>query len=101
MHESDFMKQATQHHGHGVDDSVHLPAPTPWPMVLSLGIALMITGMVTHWVISLLGLVLTLRSMFGWFVAVLPHDQHISVPMQPEVDHNLQQPRHPHRGANR
>jgi hypothetical protein len=85
MHESDFMKQATQHHGHGFDDSIHLPAPTPWPMVLSLGIALMITGMVTHWVISLLGLVLTLRSMFGWFVEVLPHDQHISVPLQPEA----------------
>jgi len=64
---------------------VHLPAPTPWPMVLSLGITLLITGMVTHWVVSLLGLVLTLRSIIGWFFDVFPHEKHIDVPVQATV----------------
>ena len=41
--------------------TVQLPAPTAWPMVLALGISLMIAGMVTHWVISLLGRLLMLR----------------------------------------
>jgi hypothetical protein len=51
-------------------------------MVLALGITLVIAGMVTHWVISLLGLVLLLRSMVGWFFEVLPHEHHASVPIQ-------------------
>ena len=67
------------------NDVVVLPAPTPWPMVLALGLSLMITGMVTHWVISLLGLLLTLRSMVGWYFDVLPHEQHVSVPVQADV----------------
>jgi len=54
-------------------------------MVLALGLALLITGMVTHWVISLLGLILTLRSIVGWFFEVLPHEHHISVPVQAGV----------------
>jgi hypothetical protein len=66
-------------------DSVVLPMPTAWPMVLALGLALMIAGMVTHWVISLLGLVLALRSAVGWFFEVLPHEHHVSVPVQTEV----------------
>jgi len=59
-----------------------LPVPTPWPMVLALGITLVIAGMVTHWVISLLGLVLLLRSMVGWYFEVLPHEHHLPVPIQ-------------------
>lgn len=63
------------------DDGVLLPVPTAWPMVLALGVALMIAGMVTHWVISLLGVVLALRSAVGWFFEVLPHEHHASVPV--------------------
>ena len=50
-------------------DGVLLPVPTAWPMVLALGVTLMITGMVTHWVISLLGVVLAgaFRSVGGSF----------------------------------
>jgi hypothetical protein len=63
-------------------DGVLLPVPTPWPMVMALGVTLLIAGMVTHWVISLLGLVLLLRSMVGWFFEVLPHEHHFSMPVQ-------------------
>jgi hypothetical protein len=54
-------------------------------MVLGLGTSLLITGMVTHWVISLLGIVLVVRSAIGWFFEVFPHERHISVPIQVEV----------------
>ena len=79
-----------KHHG-SVDGhtertgSVQLPAPTVWPMVLGLGIALMLTGMVTHWVISLLGLVMALPAMVGWFFEVLPHEHHVYVDVRTEV----------------
>jgi len=76
----------TNQPGHAsLTDSVILPTPTAWPMVLALGLALLITGMVTHWVISLLGLLLTLRSTVGWFFEVLPHENHISIPVQASV----------------
>ena len=63
------------------DDGVVLPVPTVWPMVLALGVSLAIAGMVTHWVVSLLGVVLVLRSVVGWFFEVLPHEHHASVPV--------------------
>lgn len=56
-------------HGHG---GIHMPLPTAWPMVLSLGITLIIAGMVTSGVLSLLGLLLSLISIVGWFRNVLP-----------------------------
>jgi hypothetical protein len=79
-------EQSTQGHQHEHrSDTVVLPAPTPWPMVLALGLALLITGMVTHWVISLLGLILTLRSVVGWFLDIFPHELHVAVPVQTGV----------------
>lgn len=57
-------------------DGVLLPVPTAWPLVLAVGVTLLITGMVTHWVISLLGVVLMVRSAVGWFTEVLPHEHH-------------------------
>lgn len=85
MQEGSFTHQQTHGGEHTHDaNAVILPAPTAWPFVLSLGIALMLAGMVTHWVISLLGLVLILRAAFGWFFQVFPHEHHISVPIEAE-----------------
>jgi len=84
MREGDSMQQASQSHGHSHGlNAINLPAPTVWPIVLALGLALMITGMVTHWVISLLGVVLALRSIVGWFLEIFPHEKHVSVPIEP------------------
>ena len=74
------------HHGpegeHGATaGAVALPAPTAWPMVLALGVALMLAGMVTHWAISLLGLLMALRATWGWFFQVILQDHHIMVPV--------------------
>jgi len=65
--------------------TVLLPAPTAWPMVLALGIALMLAGMVTHWALSLLGLVMALPAIVGWFFQVLPQEQHVHVDIHADV----------------
>jgi hypothetical protein len=62
-------------------DAVVLPLPTPWPMVFALGVCLLVAGMVTHWAVSVLGVLLSLRSVFGWFREVLPHEHHVAVPV--------------------
>ena len=73
-------------HDHTVPTGkIQLPASTAWPMVLALGISLMIAGMVTHWVISLLGLVMVLPAIVGWFFEVLPHEHHVSVDVHADV----------------
>jgi hypothetical protein len=65
-------------------DEIQLPSPTAWPMVLALGAALVIMGMVTHWAVSVLGAVLLVRSAAGWFFEVLPHERHAPVPIEAE-----------------
>jgi hypothetical protein len=72
-------------HGAEEEGFVQLPTPTIWPFVLSLGISLGITGMVTHWAISLLGLCLTLPSIVGWFRQIFPHEQHAPVAVVTEM----------------
>ncbi len=69
---------------HGELDAVYLPSPTSMPIVLALGIALMVTALVTNVFVGLLGLVLTVWASVGWFLQVLPHEQHIAVPIQTE-----------------
>ena len=61
---------------------LQLPAPTAWPMVLALGIALVLTGMVTSSAISVLGGILTIAGAVGWFRQVLPHEVHEPVDVQ-------------------
>ncbi len=63
---------------------IELPSPTPWPMVMALGIALILTGMVTSGFVSLLGLLLTVAGSVGWFRQVLPHEVHDSIPVLTE-----------------
>jgi hypothetical protein len=83
------MNAMTQHanqHGNteGGHAAVQLPAPTYWPIVLALGFALIFAGMVTHWIMSLLGLVLVVPAIVGWFLEVLPHERHVYAPVLAE-----------------
>jgi hypothetical protein len=66
-------------------DTIQLPAPTAWPMVFALGISLMLAGMVTHWVISLLGLVMAVPAVVGWFFQVLPQEHHVYADVHADV----------------
>lgn len=56
-------------------------------MVLALGIALVLSGMVTSGVISILGGVLAFAAMVGWFRQVLPHEAHEAVEVSTEEVH--------------
>ena len=85
MQETDYANRTDDGEAARIESTVHLPAPTVWPMVLALGISLMLTGMVTHWVISALGVVLILRSSYGWFFEVFPHERHISYNVSGEI----------------
>jgi hypothetical protein len=58
---------------------LQLPAPTAWPLVLALGITLVLAGMVTDAVVSILGGLLSVVGMVGWFRQVLPHEAHEAV----------------------
>jgi hypothetical protein len=66
-----------------VPGSIPLPAPTVWPFVTALGLALLAAGLVTQAVISLVGLVLAVRGAVGWFREVLPVEQHESLRVRP------------------
>lgn len=63
---------------------LQLPSPTAWPLVLALGVALILTGMVTSGFVSLLGLLLAVTGGVGWFRQVLPQEAHDSVAVMTE-----------------
>lgn len=62
--------------------TIHLPAPTAWPIVLAFGFALIMAGMVTNAVVSILGAVLLISGCVGWFRQVLPHEAHEDIPVE-------------------
>ena len=64
--------------------SVKLPAPTAWPIVLAFGVTLLFGGLVTNASVSLLGAILIIAGCVGWFRDVLPHEQHVEVPIVEE-----------------
>jgi hypothetical protein len=66
-------------------DSVELPSPTAWPIVLAAGITLVFAGMLTTVVVSLLGTILAASGFIGWFRDVLPHEKQESVPVLVEA----------------
>ncbi len=66
------------------EHELQLPAPTAWPMVLALGLSLVLTGMVTDVVVSILGGLLAVAGMVGWFRQVLPHEVHEVVEVRTE-----------------
>lgn len=70
------------HAGETQHGTIHLPAPTPWPFLMALGVVLMFAALVTNLWIGALGLVLFIGPAIGWFRAVLPHEEHVDL----EVD---------------
>lgn len=64
--------------------SIHLPAPTAWPILLALGLTLIFASFVTNLAIGALGILLTIVSSVGWFRDVLPHEAHEEVEVTDE-----------------
>jgi hypothetical protein len=70
---------------HGLEsresDTIETPAPTVWPMVAALGVTLMGGGLVTHVIVSAVGLLLGLIAAVGWWKDVLPQGRVEYVPL--------------------
>jgi len=64
-------------------ESVELPAPTAWPMVVALGITLAFAGMITHEAVSVVGIALGLIAGIGWYREVLPEQQVERIALRP------------------
>lgn len=62
-------------------NTILLPAPTAWPIVLAFGITLVFAGVVTNAAVSVLGAVLLVSGCVGWFRQVLPHESEETVPV--------------------
>ncbi len=63
---------------------IQLPAPTFWPMVLAFGITLLLAGLVTHWAVSVVGVLIAGKAVTGWWKTVIPHELHESVTIEAE-----------------
>jgi hypothetical protein len=53
-------------------DTIEQPAPTVWPMVAALGVTMMFGGLVTHAIVTAVGILLSLIAAVGWWKEVLP-----------------------------
>jgi hypothetical protein len=77
------------HHGEAAERSeetyIEMPAPTFWPMVFAFGVTLLFSGLLTHWVVSLVGVVIAFRAALGWWDNVIPHEAHEEVPIDPAL----------------
>ena len=69
---------------HSKTEIIQLPAPTAWPMVLALGLALICTGLVTNVAVGILGFVLFVWAGAGWFLQVFPHERHVDIAVHTE-----------------
>jgi len=65
--------------------TVELPAPTMWPMVFALGIALVFTGLLSSAYVSMAGGLLVLGASVGWWRQVLPRERHEQVPVDSQA----------------
>src|SRR6516165_4440673 len=56
--------------------TVEMPRPNVWPMVLGLGIVLMAAGVALHLVFLIAGLVIFFAGLTGWVSQLLPGQGH-------------------------
>src|SRR5580704_11859679 len=66
-------------------DAIRMPAPTPWPIALALGLTLLFAGMVTSEAVSMLGAIVAIAGAVGWFRDVLPYEAHEMVEVMPQT----------------
>ena len=66
-------------------DVIRMPASTPWPIALAFGITLVFAGMVTSEAVSVLGAIVAIAGVVGWFRDVLPYEAHETVEAMPEA----------------
>jgi hypothetical protein len=62
-----------------IPKTIDVPAPTAWPMITALGLAMAFAGMVTSPVVSAVGVVLIIAGAVGWFGEVIPDERRETV----------------------
>jgi hypothetical protein len=67
-----------------VPREIEVPAPTAWPFILAVGVALLFAGLVTSMSVSCLGALLSLAGSVGWFREMFPRAHEEIVPVLPE-----------------
>jgi cytochrome c oxidase subunit 1 len=45
---------------------IHLPAPSYWPIALAFGLVLISIGVVSNFIVSIVGVIVLLASVAGW-----------------------------------
>ena len=50
---------------------LQLPKPSYWPATLALGNTLLLWGILTMWIVSMVGLVFCAVALSGWIVAIV------------------------------
>jgi len=63
---------------------IQVPTSNGWPLVAAFGLALVSAGLLTDWIVSVLGAVCFVSGLVGWFREVLPHELHEAVPLEAE-----------------
>jgi len=76
------MPTAPEKDGHE-PEMIELPAPTAWPLIAALGVTLMAGGLVTHALVSAVGVLLAMIGAVGWWEDVFPHQRLAYVPSRP------------------
>lgn len=83
--------ESHHHESHGEagerteETHIEMPELSFWPMIFAFGVALIAAGLVTHWVVSAVGVVLGIRSAVGWWHTVIPHEEHEGLPIDPKL----------------
>ncbi|MEE2679670.1 MAG: hypothetical protein VX546_13905 [Myxococcota bacterium] len=65
---------------------IELPAPTNSPLYFALGLALVMAGLVTNEIVSIVGGITAVLGAIGWWREVLPREHEIAVPVQSESE---------------
>src|SRR5580658_1441597 len=70
---------------HASRSTIHLPAPTAWPIILAFGVTLLMAGLVTSASVSILGATLFVAGCVGWFRDVLPQEKEETIEVKVEA----------------
>ena len=49
-----------------IESPQHLPKPSIWPILVAAGITMMVVGVLSHWLVSVVGIILLIVSLGGW-----------------------------------
>jgi hypothetical protein len=75
------MSEEFDKHPGDTPDQIELPTSTAWPIVFAFGLTLLAAGLVTTASISILGAILAVTGVIGWFRQVLPVESREWVPV--------------------